>query len=261
MEEKFTCNLHTHTVLCNHADGTMRDFVEAAVAAGFDTLGFSDHAPTLFDDDFHSWFRMSFDEQKGYVDEALALREEFGGKIDIPIGYELEYYPRHFRETLSLITRYPCDYLILGQHFTFNEQDGEYAGDHLGIEGLKQYVYQVCEAMSLGIYTYFAHPDLINFSGDTDTYLRETEEICRVSLETDTPLEINMLGIRGERDYPKDYFWEMVGRHGCKVVAGSDAHETAPLENETGYAKVREMVEKYSLNYVARPRLKKVILP
>lgn len=40
-------NFHTHTYRCHHAKGTDRDYVEAAIKAGYTEIGFSDHVPTL----------------------------------------------------------------------------------------------------------------------------------------------------------------------------------------------------------------------
>lgn len=41
-------NFHTHTSRCQHAVGTDEAYVEAALDAGFDVLGFADHAPFPF---------------------------------------------------------------------------------------------------------------------------------------------------------------------------------------------------------------------
>ena len=38
-------NMHTHTTRCHHAAGEDREYVEKAIEAGYDVLGFSDHAP------------------------------------------------------------------------------------------------------------------------------------------------------------------------------------------------------------------------
>ena len=115
------CNLHAHTVRCNHASGTEREYIENALAAGLETFGFSDHTPYVFADGYYSGFRMRPELQKDYVETLLALKEEYRGRIGILIGYEAEYYPRFWRDYLKLITRYHVDYLILGQHFIENE--------------------------------------------------------------------------------------------------------------------------------------------
>ena len=152
MPKKFTESLHTHTFRCGHASGTEREYIENAIAAGFDTLGFSDHAPYVFRDGYYSGFRMRPELQEDYVTTLLALREEYKGKIDIKIGYEAEYYPEFFEDFLKLITRYPVDYLIMGQHFIENEMSGKYSGVSSDDEGyLKQYVDQVIEGMKLSL--------------------------------------------------------------------------------------------------------------
>ena len=51
-------NYHTHTPRCNHAVGTEREYVENALEAGLQILGFSDHSPYIFPGDYYSGFRM-----------------------------------------------------------------------------------------------------------------------------------------------------------------------------------------------------------
>ena len=38
-------SFHTHTYLCNHAQGTVTDYYSVAVSEGCSALGFSDHCP------------------------------------------------------------------------------------------------------------------------------------------------------------------------------------------------------------------------
>ena len=55
-------NYHTHTKRCMHATGTDADYVKAALDAGLDVLGFSDHGP--FPDNRFD-FRMPYADQDG----------------------------------------------------------------------------------------------------------------------------------------------------------------------------------------------------
>ena len=43
--KKIYRNYHTHTVRCKHASDRDEDYVLHALERGYDTLGFSDHAP------------------------------------------------------------------------------------------------------------------------------------------------------------------------------------------------------------------------
>ena len=38
-------NLHCHTALCKHAEGTVRDYCRKAVEQGLKILGFAEHSP------------------------------------------------------------------------------------------------------------------------------------------------------------------------------------------------------------------------
>ena len=265
MDRILRSNYHTHTALCHHASGEIRDYAVAAVEAGLTTLGFSCHAPYPFDNGYVSWFRMLPEETRGYVDEINSLKEEYRGRLDIKLGYEAEYYPRHFAALLDHVNALGCDYIILGQHFVNNEHDGDYCGDaKVELAHVDPYVRQVTEAMRLGVYSYVAHPDLPPDMGKTELYLEKMSEICRVSLETDTPLEINILGIQGRRQYPNDAFWHMVGEYGCKTVIGFDAHSPSALLDGDAVRCAFDIVEKYALNYTGndivlrRPVLGKV---
>ena len=79
-------NYHTHTYRCHHAVGTEREYVEAAIRAGLQILGFSDHSPYVFKDGHYSSFRMRPEELPEYVLTLSGLREEYKEQIQIHIG-------------------------------------------------------------------------------------------------------------------------------------------------------------------------------
>ena len=43
-------DLHNHTPRCNHAEGSIDDYIRAAIEKGIDIFGFADHAPMDFDE-------------------------------------------------------------------------------------------------------------------------------------------------------------------------------------------------------------------
>ena len=223
-------NLHTHTWRCNHAEGNEKQYVENALKAGLEVLGFADHTPYIFAGDYYSGFRMAMEQLPGYVDTVLMLREEYAGRIEIPLGLETEFYPRHVEELLSRLRDYPMDYLILGQHFVGNEYDAPYNGLASRDESLlRQYVRQSCDAMNTGLFTYFAHPDLIHYTGDEKIFRHHMRDICREANSCGMPLEFNLLGLAGGRHYPTRAFWEMAAEEGCTVILGRDAHSPEAL--------------------------------
>lgn len=246
-----TANYHTHTPRCHHAVGKERDYIEAAIAGGLTILGFSDHCPQVFPDGYYSGIRMLPEETEEYVGTLLALREEYRGKIDIKIGYEVEYYPALFADFLALVTQYPCDYIIMGQHFLENEMTGKYSGSNTADPAhLRQYVDQVCEGLRTGKFTYIAHPDLVPFPGAEDVYCAEYARLIQCAMEEDVPLEINCLGIRDHRFYPQERFWRLAGEMGANAVIGCDAHNPEATADQTSAAVAEEMIRRYGLHLV-----------
>ena len=80
-------DLHNHTPLCNHAEGELYLYVDKAIKNGTKYFGFSDHAPM----DFDKKYRMSFEQMKKYEDDISIIKQKYKGKIDILLGYEVDY--------------------------------------------------------------------------------------------------------------------------------------------------------------------------
>lgn len=241
-----TENLHTHTFRCGHASGEDREYVEAAIRAGIKVLGFSDHSPMLFPaaSGYYSNFRMRPEAFEGYVNSVLELRRAYTGDIDLLLGAEMEYLPALFEDTLAFMTDYPLDYLLMGQHFIGNEYDG--AGLYTGNPSddparLATYVDQVLAGLSTGAFTYLAHPDTFRFVGDDGDYRRENLRLLRGARELGIPVEINFLGFREKRHYPRRLFWELVREVGNDVVFGLDAHSPDVFGMEDAF---REMCDR-----------------
>ena len=239
-------NYHTHTHRCNHAIGREEDYVKEALQAGFEILGWADHTPYLFPGGYYSHFRMRPMQLPGYVQTIQELQKKYAGQIEMPIGLETEYYPKHFGNLVEFLRDHPIDYLILGQHFIGNEYDAPYSGlvtDDRDV--VHRYCRQSMEAMNTGLFTYFAHPDLIHYAGDWRFYMDAVRPMCAEAKHCGIPLEINLLGIREGRHYPNRYFWEVAAEEGCQVVLGCDAHSpqalNAPESEQRALALAKEL--------------------
>jgi len=123
-------NYHAHTSRCRHAVGQEREYVQSALKAGMQILGFSDHTPYWFGCDYYSTYRMFPEQLEDYVNSVLSLRREYAGKIQIPLGVEAEYYPKYFPELMARLRDTPVEYMLLGQHFVGNEISQHYCGAH-----------------------------------------------------------------------------------------------------------------------------------
>lgn len=254
-------NYHTHTYFCDHADGEPREYIENAIAGGIKYMGFSEHCPLKYPDGSESSYRMQTKDAEKYFKLLNTLREEYKDKIWISIGFEMEYYPIYFDEMLKNATKFGAEYLILGQHFlNSGEREGVKVTEKTASEErLALYSDTVIEGMKSGSFTYVAHPDIINYVNDDEAYEREMRRICMVSREYNVPLEINFLGIRGGRIYPRDAFWKVAGEEKCPVVMGFDAHSAEAAYDGASLIKAKAFVEKYQLNLIEHPQLVSIV--
>lgn len=220
-------NLHTHTTRCGHAKGEDEEYVLKAIEAGYDMIGFSDHAPFIFPDGYKSGMRMQVDEAVDYVSSVRALQEKYKDKIEIKLGFEIEWYPSLIERNLEFLKTLGYDYLILGQHHTDNENDdfAIYVGaETTSVAVLDKYISQLLLGAKSGEITYICHPDVVNFVGDEEIYKKKMTYMCEELKKLNIPLEINFYGYYTNRHYPNETFWKIAKEVGNQVVIGLDAH-------------------------------------
>lgn len=253
-------NLHTHTVRCHHATGTEEAYIQSALEAGIKTLGFSDHGPYFFPGDYYSCFRMRPEELAEYVATLQRLRETYRDKLALHIGLELEYYPAQFPELLPYLQEGGVEYLLLGQHFP-GEEIGMWSSGGATEDPARLEIYcrTAMEGMNTGVFTYFAHPDLLHFVGDDKTYTRYMRALCREAKGCNLPLEINLLGIRDGRHYPTRRFWEVAAEEGCAAVLGVDAHEPEAFAHPDQLACAHALVKELGLTLLDTVELRSIL--
>ncbi|MBR6968626.1 MAG: histidinol-phosphatase [Ruminococcus sp.] len=241
-------NYHTHTYRCGHATGEDREYVEAAIAAGYKILGFADHCPWVFPDGYVSDIRMSPAETENYFSSLTALKKEYAADIKIYIGFEAEYIPQLVEAQDRLLADYPLDYMIMGQHFNDPETCHVYMGAPTSDEAiLVQYVDHIIEGLGSGRYRYVAHPDLLNFHGSRELYRKHFTRLCEYLKEKDIPVEINLLGLSSGRHYPSHRFFSIAQEVGNTAIIGCDAHDPRVFADKNSMDACRLLVEKYGL--------------
>lgn len=246
-------NYHTHTWRCQHARGTEAQYVEAAVEQGFAALGFADHTPWPYQSDFVSGMRMRMDQFDDYRRTVLDLREQYAGRIEIPLGLECEAFPEWFGWLRDFKAEY-LDYIILGNHYDYSDEGdhrrlypagGYYFGKCHKAEQVIRYGERTLAGMATGLYDYVAHPDLFmntyrTFDADCRAVSRD---LCQAAKDLGLPLEFNLLGAarqddalaRGYQGYPCPGFWEIAAETGCTAVIGFDAHSPDMLRRADLY--------------------------
>ena len=220
-------NLHTHTTRCYHAEGADEEYVLAAIEAGFDKLGFSDHTPFPYQDGFFNGDKMGMDQLDGYLSSVEGLREKYAGQIEILLGLECEAVEEFFPFLEKMRER--VDYLILGNHGDKRIQG--FFGRLNKPEQLWNYLKCAIKGMETGLFLYMAHPDIMFFAYPQfdETARQVSVELCRAAKRLNIPLEYNLYGVAKGKPadglgYPCCEFWEIAAQEGVKAVIGVDAH-------------------------------------
>lgn len=252
-------NYHTHTARCGHARGSDEQYVRAAIEAGFSVLGFSDHVP--FEGIHIPSDRMEFEDIDAYLLSIATLKAKYADKIQILVGFEIEYFPQYLTYYQGLRQR--VDYMILGQHnvsFLDNDLDC-FAND----DDVRLYADYVVEAIESGVVSYIAHPDyfMIGRRDWSEACKEAAHKICAAAAKAKLPLELNLNGIRyGHKPfkaglayvYPYRPFWEIAAQYDTICVYGYDAHHPTTLLEDDRIATINEIVNGIPLNIVENYR-------
>ena len=243
-------NYHTHTPRCRHASGSESEYIEKALEKGFSVLGFSDHVPQPYPETFKSCIRMGMEELSDYTGTLVSLREKYKDRIKILIGYEAEYSPKYFEPLMKKLREFPLDYMILGQHFVPDEIEGFPSGTGTDDElRLKDYVDLTVEAMSTGLFSYIAHPDIINFTGSNLVYEKHMSRLVEASIKLSVPLEVNFLGFKNHRNYPCERFFSLASQMNADFVLGCDAHVPEQICTVSEIPGLQDFIEHNGIKY------------
>jgi len=220
-------DLHNHTILCNHAEGELALYIEAAIEQGIDKYGVSDHAPM----DFDSKYRMSFEQMDAYKEMVKTVQEKYQDKIDVLFAYEVDYLPGYMDKR---ILEADVDYLIGSAHFIdkWGFDNPEFIGKYDGadIDGIWQEYFDLIRDMAqTGYFDIVGHLDLIKVfkfmpKGDVTTI---AEEALQAIKKADMVLELNVAGYRKPcaEPYPSKSLLTRAFELDIPITFCSDAHK------------------------------------
>ncbi|ADN09855.1 histidinol-phosphatase [Sulfurimonas autotrophica] len=240
-------DLHNHTPLCNHAEGTINEYINTAINKNTEIFGFSDHAPM----DFDPKYRMSFADMKKYEEEIMDAKRKYAEKITILLGYEVDYLEGHMDER---VLNANVDYLIGSVHFIdeWGFDNPEFIGryENEDINEIWQKYFDTVESMAnTKLFDIVGHLDLIKvFKFMPSKNITEiAKNALRAIKNNDMVLEINAAGYRkpiGEA-YPSKELLEEAYKLNIPITFSSDAHkpeqvgmfdkEVTKLAKDVGY--------------------------
>jgi len=219
-------DLHNHTTRCNHAEGTIDEYIKRAIEIGIDIYGFAEHAPMEFD----SYYRLKFDEMSDYSKEILDAKERYREQIQILLGYEVDYLKGYIdRRVLDA----SVDYLIGSVHFLdkWGFDNPEFIGkwESRNIDDIWQEYFDAIEAMAkTGYFNIVGHLDLIKifkYMPSKDIRIIAYNALKAIK-KSGMAVELNGAGLRKpiKELYPSTFLLEVVYELDIPITFSSDAH-------------------------------------
>jgi len=249
-------DLHNHTPLCNHAQGKIEEYIEAAIKQGTKVFGFADHAPMNFD----PIYRMKFEEMQGYEEDVLQAKEQYKNEITLLLGYEVDYLKGYIDER---VLNAKVDYLIGSVHFIdewgFDNPEfiGKYENEDID-EIWQKYFNAIEEMANSKLFNIVGHLDLIKIFKFMPK--KDVTQIAKNALiaikKNNMVLEINVAGYRKPvaEAYPSRALLEEAYKLNIPITFSSDAHkpeqvglyndEVIQLAHDIGYKEVAYFINK-----------------
>jgi len=238
-------DLHNHTPRCNHAEGTLDEYVLSAIKQGTKVFGFSDHAPM----DFDPKYRMKFEEMSSYVEDVKQVEKKYKDDITILLGYEVDYLPGHMD---TRVLNAEVDYLIGSVHFLegWGFDNPEFMGrwEEQDIDEVWQKYFDTIEDMAnTKLFDIVGHLDLIKVFKflPKGSISKMAKNALNAIKKADMVLELNVAGYRKkiEEPYPSKELLELAFSLDIPITFSSDAHkpEQVAMFNEQIVSLAREV--------------------
>lgn len=256
-------DLHNHTILCNHATGSVDEYIQKAIELGIDQYGFSDHAPMNYDPKY----RMDISQRQIYENWVLEAKEKYKDKIKILLAYEVDYLDGYL---LDEILNAKVDYLIGSVHFLKNKSDmwGFDNPEFIGIYQSKdidtiwiEYFDAIKSMAKTGLFDIVGHLDLIKvfkFLPKKDVRLIAKDALLEIK-KSNMILEINPAGLRKpiNETYPSKLLLEQAYELGINITFGSDAHgvDQVGFKYEEAVALAKEIGYKNCVTFQSRDKI------
>jgi histidinol-phosphatase (PHP family) len=223
---------HTHTSLCNHAQGDIEEYILAAIKLGIDEIGCSDHAP--LPGNYDERHRMSAEEYYStYAPSVSRMHEKYRKQIRIRRAIEIDYLDWADEWNRQFIRENDFDYVIGSVHFVgpLGKERALFGRDYdeREIESLYEGYYQAVAASARsGLFDVIGHCDIVKKVGSF-TSKRVDEliwEALRQIKQAGLCIELNTSGLRKpeKETYPSRSILQRVRELNIPITIGSDAH-------------------------------------
>lgn len=247
---------HVHTSLCNHANGSMEQYVRSAAEAGLKEICFLDHL-TLHENGKH--LSMSPDDVPIYFHAARHLARVYRDRIIVKVGLEVDMDPEHTQQIIDAIAPFSFDVIGGSIHFIndiniVSSKEADAARERMDIKDICEIYLEKIDAMlDADIIDVACHLDVTKKFGrpTPEGFDYKYNEILSKIRYKDLAVELNTSGLNhgASEFYPSPRLLAMCREKGIPVTLGSDAH--APSSVGRHYDKAIDMLKAAGYTSVA----------
>ena len=246
---------HSHNSLCNHAIGSIEEYVKRAIDKDLNLIGLSDHFPYeclegIEDIPFEE-YAMRLGDLDLYVSTTQELKEKYQNAIDIKLAFELDYINPQVSAHKTYLEKFSkeLDYILGSVHVLLRKGKMFAFDDNRFLKNYKLYdsindlyidYYNNMQNMisssefSFDIVSHFDLPKKYNIHPENPKLINDyvDRSLERIKKENLT-VEINTSGWRKEvkEQYPSKDIINKMYELDIPILLGSDAHQP----NELGY--------------------------
>lgn len=229
----------------------MEDMVQRALELGFESLGFSDHAPSPYEEGV----AIPAEQAAAYRKEFKRVREKYGDRIELYLGMERDFAAPAFDPA-------GLDYFIGSVHILFDRGGRLHVMDYkpemleaairdIGGGDVKElvraYFHQVAAMLERDTPPILGHLDIVKKNNDEGRFWDEGgawyEALCGSVVEkiaaSGSIVEVNtaLLQREGRREpYPSPLLLSLLREQNVPVTVSSDSHRTGTLNFRFGEA-------------------------
>ena len=226
---------HIHTLLCNHAEGSMESYIRSAINLGMSEICFLDH---LTVQESEKGFSMAPGEVPYYFQAIQLLKQQYKESISVKAGIEIDFNPAYTDLFQEITGTYAFDVVATALHFPggLNIVSGSSAWKHG--ENDTDYVYglyyeQLEKMLDFSYFDVVCHIDLVKKFGrkPSRAFDKEFNEILLKIKTKDLCVEINTSGYNHpvREIYPSPDMITKCHNLGIRITLGSDAHTPASV--------------------------------
>ncbi len=243
---------HSHTPLCNHADGWPTEYAARALQRGLRGLIVTCHNPMA--NGFSADVRMREDELETYVELVDKTRSEWAGRIDVRLGLEADYFEGHEAYLERQLESADFQFVLGSVHPQIAEFRKRYWSSD-AVELQRTYFELLAKSAETRLFDSLAHPDLIKNLTPTQWQPELImDDICRALdriAATGVAMELNTSGInkRVEEMNPFPDMLCQMRQRGIPVTIGADAH--TPSRVADGYEAALQLLAQCGYQHVS----------